>query len=201
MSTTIIALTGRRGAGKRTAARILADMGYQRVAFADRLLAEVAAAWRLDVGMLTDRRTHAYDIPALAIGMCTEPAYLAWAFEQGLSLHEPHSPRDTLKSWSAWRTHGDLDYFVRFVDGWLRTKIGLSAERLVVTDLRYHNQLHMLQTLGAKVISINRPSLGAGRFTSAIEADAHIANTGSMDELAANLRQCPLITNLQEVGP
>ena len=53
----IIGLTGHAGAGKDSAALCLLASAWRSIAFADALRVEIAAAWRIDVRMLTERAT------------------------------------------------------------------------------------------------------------------------------------------------
>ncbi len=205
----LIALTGRPGAGKATVAQILRDMGYQAIAFSGLLRDEVGAAWRLAPCMLTDSQAKTWDIPALAIGMCSEPAFLVWAFEQGLSLHEPHSPLWALQNWAIWRRRCDPDYFVRPVKKWIGRKVGTGSTRLVVTDLHFENEWHMLEGLGAHTLHIHRHIQVTDTANLQHESEealhrlpqhARIANDGTLTDLADAVKCCPIVLR-HEVTP
>lgn len=199
----LIALTGKPGSGKDTCAQILADIGYQSTAFADTLRAEVAAAFRLDVPMLSHRHTKEWPLPSLALGMCGEPAFMAWAFDQGLSLHEPRSPRWAMQRWATWRRRYDPDYFVRPVRQWIRRQLGLGSTALVITDLRMPNEWAMLELLGASVIRISRPhgpelegdtqSHESERDIPGLPEHAHIVNDACIGDLKDAILTCPLV--------
>ena len=99
----IIALTGRPGAGKDSIADVLApQQGFARIAFADALRREVCEAWRIDLRMLTDRPTKELELPALAAGMCSDPAFMRWVADGGDSLTAPRSPRWALQRWASF---------------------------------------------------------------------------------------------------
>ncbi len=55
----IVALVGEANAGRTTLAKALQAQGFTRIAFDDVARAEVAAAWRIDVRMLSDGHTMA----------------------------------------------------------------------------------------------------------------------------------------------
>ena len=137
----LIALTGHAGAGKDTAASFLVSAaGYQAIAFADALRREVAAAWRIDHRMLTDRATKEWPVPALAAGNCGEPGFVAWCNDSGHSLTEPRSARWVMQNWGSWVRRRQPNHYAMIVAAWARRRVGFGWRRLVVTDLRYPNE-------------------------------------------------------------
>ena len=196
----IIALTGRPGAGKDSIADVLApQQGFARIAFADALRREVCEAWRIDLRMLTDRPTKELELPALAAGMCSDPAFMRWVADGGDSLTAPRSPRWTLQRWASFKRQFTPDYFARIVERWIRRQLGSGWNRIVITDLRDPVEEAMLRRLGAKVVRVHRPELAAMPADTAmhvseqhhrIKADADILNDGSMQALADAVLEC-----------
>ena len=205
----IIALTGRPGAGKDSIADVLApQQGFARIAFADALRREVAEAWRIDLRMLTDRPTKELELPALAAGMCSDPAFMRWVADGGDSLTAPRSPRWTLQRWASFKRQFTPDYFARIVERWIRRQLGSGWNRIVVTDLRDPVEEAMLRRLGAKVVRVHRPELAALPSDTAmhvseqhhrIKADADILNDGSMQALADAALECVSLLEVRGV--
>ena len=158
----IIALTGRPGVGKDSIGDVLApQQGFARIAFADALRREVAEAWRIDLRMLTDRPTKELELPALAAGMCSDPAFMRWVVDGGDSLTAPRSPRWALQRWASFKRRFAPDYYASIVERWIRRQLGSGWTRIVVTDLRDPVEEAMLRRLGAKVVRVHRPELAA----------------------------------------
>ena len=207
----IIALTGRPGVGKDSIGDVLApQQGFARIAFADALRREVAEAWRIDLRMLTDRPTKELELPALAAGMCSDPAFMRWVADGGDSLTAPRSPRWTLQRWASFKRQFTPDYFARIVERWIRRQLGSGWDRIVVTDLRDPVEEAMLRRLGAKVVRVHRPELAAMPADTAMhvseqhhrtEADADILNDGSMQALADAVLECVGLLEVLVVAP
>ena len=207
----IIALTGRPGVGKDSIGDVLApQQGFVRSAFADALRREVAEAWRIDLRMLTDRPTKELELPALAAGMCSDPAFMRWVADGGDRLTAPRSPRWTLQRWASFKRQFTPDYFARIVERWIRRQLGSGWNRIVVTDLRDPVEEAMLRRLGAKVVRVHRPELAALPSDTAmhvseqhhrIKADADILNDGSMQALADAVLECVGLLEVLVVAP
>ena len=205
----IIALTGRPGVGKDSIGDVLApQQGFARIAFADALRREVAEAWRIDLRMLTDRPTKELELPALAAGMCSDPAFMRWVADGGDSLTAPRSPRWTLQRWASFKRQFTPDYFASIVERWIRRQLGSGWTRIVVTDLRDPVEEAMLRRLGAKVVRVHRPELAAMPADTAmhvseqhhrIKADADILNDGSMQALADAALECVSLLEVRGV--
>ena len=205
----IIALTGRPGAGKDSIADVLApQQGFARIAFADALRREVAEAWRIDLRMLTDRPTKELELPALAAGMCSDPAFMRWVADGGDSLTAPRSPRWALQRWASFKRRFAPDYYASIVERWIRRQLGSGWTRIVVTDLRDPVEEAMLRRLGAKVVRVHRPELAAMPADTAmhvseqhhrIKADADILNDGSMQALADAALECVSLLEVRGV--
>ena len=207
--TLIVALTGRPGVGKDSIGDVLApQQGFARIAFADALRREVCEAWRIDLRMLTDRPTKELELPALAAGMCSDPAFMRWVADGGDSLTAPRSPRWALQRWASFKRQFTPDYFARIVERWIRRQLGSGWNRIVVTDLRDPVEEAMLRRLGAKVVRVHRPELAAMPADTAmhvseqhhrIKADADILNDGSMQALADAALECVSLLEVRGV--
>ncbi len=198
----LIALTGRAGAGKDSvAATLVRHLNYKSIAFADALRAEIAEAWRIDPRMLQDHATKEWDVPALAVGMCGQPEFVKWrvhAFDDDLG--EPRSPRWIMQRWGDWRRRADPDHYARIVVRWLGRQIGTGWSRLMVTDVRFANELAQINGFSgrARLVRVHRPD--AGRHSVHIQhasetelrytpADVDLVNTGTLEDLvSATLR-------------
>lgn len=156
----LLGLTGGAGSGKDSVAQALRARGWQSIAFADALRAEVAQAWRIDQRMLSDRPTKEWPLPALAVGMCGDPHFIHWAAFHGHSLTEPRSPRWVMQRWGTdFRRSQDEDYWVNVVARWTVGRRGLGCNHLVVTDVRMANEAALVRGLGGFVVRVHRPEL------------------------------------------
>lgn len=198
--TFILALTGYPDVGKDTVAGILSPQhGFATIAFADALRREVAEAWRIDSRMLAARPTKELPLPALAVGMCSAPAFVRWCHDAGESLKEPRSPRWALQTWATYQRRFDASYYARIVDRWIIRQVGVGWNRIVVSDLRDPVEETVLRQLGAKVVRIHRPDAKPISGATAshiseqhhrIKADADIVNDGSIEALAEVTLRC-----------
>lgn len=193
----LIALTGRAGAGKDSvAATLVRHRNYRTIAFADALREEIAAAWRIDARMLMDPATKEWDIPALALGMCGEPEFVKWrvhAFDDDLA--DPCSPRWVMQRWGDFKRRADPDHYARIVARWLGRQVGSGWTRLVVTDVRFANELQHLRGLSDRVrlVRVHRPGGGpqparahaSETELANVDADHDLLNTGSLEDLVS----------------
>ncbi len=134
----IIGLCGYARAGKDTAAEGLVSVGYQRMAFADELK---RVAREIDP-IVWDR---------------VEREYINASQERS---------EDSLKATTNYR-----DFLVKLGRGmrsvdpdiWVRPVIKAAKEassNVVITDVRYPNEVHHIARSGGKVIYVGRPSVG-----------------------------------------
>ncbi len=182
----LIALTGHAGAGKDTAASFLVSAaGYQAIAFADALRAEIVEAWRIDVRMLQDPATKEIPLPALAAGNCGDPGFVRYV-QGGVTggrymVAPPRSPRWVMQQWGDFqkRRHGDA-YYADIVVRWLLRQAGTGWRRLVVTDLRFPHEEAALRSLApefdVRVVRVHRPQLAHAVPAMAADTAAHDSN-------------------------
>lgn len=156
----LLGFHGPAGAGKDTCAQLLASHGFQAVAFADALRAEIAEAWRIDTRMLSDRATKEWPIEALAIGRCADRGFvLGYPAEQ---RDEPRSPRWIMQQWGTeYRRANFRHYWIEKVHAWVRARRAEGLHRLCVTDVRFPNEAELVRYLGGVVVRVHRPSLPA----------------------------------------
>jgi hypothetical protein len=193
----VLGLTGHPGSGKDSCAEALEPLFFQSVAFADALRLEVAAAFRVDVRMLTDRVTKEVPLPALSIGMCGVRGFVHWAMDQRLCLQAPRSPRWVLQRWGTeFRRAQNPDYWVLQVERWIGRRTGLGHTRFVITDVRMDNEAALVRRLGGRLVRVHRPlgpPMAADTVGHSSEAHAGLAvhavihNDGSLDALQAEV--------------
>lgn len=204
---TVIAFTGKTGAGKDTAATALADgRGFLTIAFGDALRREICAAWRVDERVLTHRPTKELRTPALAVGMCSDPAFMHWCYDADESLHEPRSPRWVMQQWATYQRRFHPSRYADIVAHWIVRQFGLGFSRVAVTDLRDPVELAALQLLGVRlhVVRVHSPRAVAltadtARHSSErhmIPADFDLCNDASMQALAEAVFALPPVAAL-----
>ncbi len=82
--TKLIGLTGPAGSGKDTVADFLvAKHGFTKLAFADKLRAEICDAYDVPVQLLLERQTKDTPLPKLALVYCRDEAFIDWFLHTG----------------------------------------------------------------------------------------------------------------------
>lgn len=194
----IIGLTGHAGAGKDTVADMLAGRAWRRLAFADALRVEVAAAWHVDIRTLTDRVTKDTPLRALRVGNADHRDWLMFASVQGWSLLDERSPRWVMQRWGEFRRLQNPDWWVRHVEVWLATQQRENHPGLVITDVRMPNEATMLKRAGAVLVRVHRPDAGLqapdtvgheSEGHTALAVDEDIDNGGTMHDLYLQVDQ------------
>lgn len=196
----LIAFTGQAGAGKDTAAALLATYAkFQRLAFADTLRAEVAEAFGLTArpDLLHDRTRKETPMDVLALRNCASFCFvgaLATAHHATVNsawLDEPRSPRQILQWWGTeYRRREDENYWVKALASRLAVMRDAGGDRFAITDCRFLNELAYVRRCSGRLWRIERSGLPAveGQHASAtglqaIRADIDIANDGTVDQL------------------
>lgn len=192
----LLGLTGHAGAGKDSVAAVLGSAGYRTCALADALRIEVAEAWHIDPAMLTDRARKELPSPALRAAHGMRAEWLHWCSVQGISLHEPRSPRWVLQQFASFRRDRDALHWVRHVLVWIAQQSRLGAPGVVITDVHYANEAEALRAQGARLLRVHRPGLAglpaetaqhASEHHTAIEVDGDIHNDGTLADLSAEV--------------
>lgn len=199
MTGDLIGLTGHAGAGKDSVALVLCSAGYRSVAFADALRIEVAAAWRIDPRLLTDRASKEVPQARLAVGHAEDARWLQWACVQGHNVLAPRSARWLMQHWGSYRRAQHPDYWIRHVQVWMSQQWREGCNGLVITDVRMPNEAAALRAQGGRIVRVHRPGLPAlqadtaqheSEGHTALQADADIHNSGTLAELAAETWRC-----------
>lgn len=193
----LLGLSGQAGSGKDTCAALLMQEGFRSVAFADALREEVAEAWRVDQRMLTDRLTKEYAIPALAIANCAEAGFIKAMDQLGEDLQAPRSARWVLQRWGTeYRRATNSNYWIYEALQRIRRLRAAGWHRICITDVRFFNEAHVVDSLGGAVVRVVRPDLPrleASTVTHPSEAGAlpHsggvVHNDGTLEQLHAEL--------------
>ncbi|SOD25205.1 hypothetical protein SAMN05518800_1792 [Variovorax sp. YR752] len=210
-SITVIAFTGKTGVGKDSAAAVLHNNDhFETIAFADALRREIAAAWRIDERMLNHRPTKEWSIPALAVGMCSDPAFISWCFDADESLHEPRSPRWVMQHWADYQRRYRPAYYADIVTRWISRQASVGFRRFAITDLRdpveelaLHAlgvQLSVVRVLGPKSATLSVDTAQHSSERHKINADFELLNDGSLELLSDRVMALPPVRCLTDVG-
>jgi hypothetical protein len=190
----IVALTGYAGAGKDDAAAGLVEKGWTRVAFADAVRESVAATDpRIAFKSSDDRARNDGGWP---LGYSPKLHELladgGWGYAKRFSEVRVHLQRMGCEAGRS--IHGD-ECWIRIA----RRKIDAAPGHVVITDLRFKNEVDAVRSWGGKVIRIDRPGVGPvnGHCSEKLEfePDAVIENIGTTHDL-----QQKLIAECGEVG-
>lgn len=201
----IIGLCGFAGAGKDTVADVLVKhCGFQKLAFADALRAEVANGFNVSLNLLTERAKKEISTTALALHlapteflgqiMLTRLSQCSTVEVTAAELSEPASPRQIMQLWGTeYRRRQDPDYWVKQLTARLSYAIQAGGQRFVVTDCRFANEAAGLRAMGGVLWQVQRPGISAattpeGTHVSATDGtefapDATIVNHMGLHEL------------------
>jgi hypothetical protein len=192
----LIALTGPAGAGKDSVADALHHLGgFQRVAFASALYAEVCAAFAVPLKYLQTRETKELPMAALALEQCYDRRFVQAVVERtpAIGLHPARSPRWVLQHWGTeYRRAQDPEYWTRRLT---ETIDQSTAKSIVITDVRFENEAQLVQRLGGTLWRVERPGHGvttdhASDVTGAEwPCSAVIVNDGDLDDLRLSVAQ------------
>lgn len=177
----LIALCGAAGAGKDTVADMLPA---RKLAFADTLYAEVAAAWGVEQHVLRCRETKELEAPNLSVAHCKDMGFRTNCWRD--FHNRPRSPRQILQWWGDYRRAQDRKYFVD------ATTLAIvdCLDDVVITDVRFPNEAALVRQLGGQLWQILRPGYEAGGTGHASDTDGSefrpevvLENFGSLDDL------------------
>lgn len=164
----IIALTGAAGAGKDTVADILVTHArFTKIAFADALRLEVAAAFNLggNASLLAARHTKELPQPELALKNCSDLDFIDMLASRDLPpavtaepwLSRPRSPRQILQLWGTeYRRAQNPDYWTQRLSARVQQLQAAGEIRIVVTDLRFANEAAEIVHLGGTIWRVDR---------------------------------------------
>lgn len=181
----VIALHGLPRAGKDTVAHYLVEKyGFQQVAFADKLRREVLEAWPLmTMEMLTSselKESPNYDLGMHRMSEDHKHLFSGWYFstlDAGLSTSDlrdeffkRRSPRWVMQRWGDYRRSQKPLYFVDEVQAFVMQS-QIDGKSVVISDLRFPDELEALQRMAAEIWLIKRPTTDK-----AFEHDTHASN-------------------------
>ncbi len=141
-----VGIHGRMGSGKDALAQVLIDeFGFQRFAFGDLVKDEAVAAiknWPKE-----DKRIYPFDVEQIL-----ERCYQRGDFEAPLRKPTNADMRVVLQWWgTGYRRRQNPDYWVE------APRVGKLPKKVVITDVRFPNEMAMIKAFGGEVWLIERP--------------------------------------------
>ncbi|MCW3478779.1 hypothetical protein OL229_04255 [Neisseriaceae bacterium JH1-16] len=198
--TLLIGLTGPAGSGKDTLAYNICHIAphlFEKIAFADPLRSEVAAAFGLDDwSILTDRTLKELPTGRLALERCSELDFVEAIVSETSSrllidaLSRPRSPREILQLWGTEyrRQTVATDYWTRQMARRLDTILS-QGRGVVISDVRTADEAELTRELGGQVLHIHRAEVEPvrGHVTERAvpvdhDQDHHLHNDDSLDD-------------------
>lgn len=175
----IIGFCGYARSGKDTAAKALIERGWKRVAFADALKADVACAMQRSLCKIADG------------GVLSE------------TLIEDHKEafRPLLVEYGRAMRRVRASYWIDRAMTEIRAlSDGIYGDNVVITDVRYQNEVNAIHAAGGKVIQIFRHGIAAANDEESnsfahVYPDAIIWNDGAIEELHAKVLCACGLTN------
>lgn len=165
----LIGLAGPRACGKDTTADLLTThAGFTKLAFGDALYTEVSKAFGISVPELQHRPTKELLTQALSLQRCSSDQFVARMIRLAhldggglVDLEAPRSPRRILQWWGTeYRRQMAVGYWVTQVS---RRIHFLTSERLaqrfVITDCRFANEVEMVRAFGGRMWQITRAGI------------------------------------------
>lgn len=196
---TLVGVTGAGGSGKDSLAEVLvAENGFQRVAFADALYMEVADAFDVDVSFLRRRETKELPSTFLVLARCHDAGFRkvmrTYIAQAGLNVR-CLSPRKVLQLWGTeYRRDTDDSYWLRALFDYMQSEVKKGRTKFVVTDCRFDNEAAMIRISGGKVVHIERPKApkvsAHAREVPVFrkEGEAVVVNDGTLEEFQQKAR-------------
>jgi hypothetical protein len=189
-TTMIIGLTGLPGTGKDAVAGILAQLeNFTRLAFADPVRSEIAAAFNLPYARLEFRETKEIPTIDLALNRCSNTDFASLMLRAEFSdqdpdlpeiesfMNQPRSPRWIMQMWGTEfrRIHSGWLYWVRQLD-WKLQGLADAGDNIVVTDVRFDDEASYLISNGAEIWRITRPGCTSSSHASDQAVDDHLVS-------------------------
>lgn len=187
----IYGLTGFASVGKDTVADLLVThLGFRKLAFADALRGEVAAAFAIDLSRLTD--PHTKNEPMDAFALSNAPAAFCnavlaaavWAGDipdsaaRSAFYDAPRSPRQIMQWWGTeYRRAQNPQYWTDQLLKRVQCYRKYREQRFVITDCRFGNEVDVVvRHLRGELWQITRPGIDAastaeGQHISATSGD------------------------------
>jgi hypothetical protein len=190
----LLGLTGLKGSGKDTVgAYLVKEHGFERRSFADKLKESAAALFDVPAWQFDEWKRDPEMRVGFAVYSPTREMY--YLKDEGITV------REFLQRYG---TEAHRDVFGR--DFWIDHVLpvgGFYAGRaIVVTDVRFRNEMERIQLVGGHVIFVDRPALDQKDPHSSetevgygTEIGYHLMNDSTMDELYDNIERM-----LEELG-
>ncbi|MBO1012287.1 hypothetical protein IPU70_01905 [Achromobacter sp. SD115] len=174
----VVGLAGHAGAGKDTCADILVSAhSFARLAFADALRAELAAAFGVDLRLFTERSAKERPTHELALHRCSDRAFveLIRSLPLGLTLDRALSPRWAMRLWGTEyrRNQSGKDYWILRAHEALESLHRDGWRRIAITDVRFANEAALVHSIGGEVWRVVRPTADAVLAPHASEQDVN----------------------------
>ncbi|MHB1630691.1 MAG: nucleoside/nucleotide kinase family protein [Acidithiobacillus sp.] len=195
----IIGLTGAAGSGKDSVADILvAEHGFQRIAFADVLYEEVSTAFNVPIEFLKNRETKEKPSARLSLGHCMDDKFAMLVRQIKHRGNRPighasvpYSPRQILQWWGDYRRAQSKTYLVDKV----RDRLAMATDTdWVIVGVRAQNEADLVQELGGQLGLVLRPGVepvadhDSEEFWKTCSPDVVIQNDGTLAGLASTVK-------------
>jgi hypothetical protein len=191
----LLGLTGLKGSGKDVVgAYLVKEHGFERRSFADKLKESAAALFDVEAWEFDEWKND----PAMVVGI-GQPSS---EYDNSIDTLPPTlSVRNFLQRYG---TEAHRDIFGRdfWVDNVLPVGGFYAGRAIVVTDVRFRNEMERIQLVGGHVIYVDRPALDQKDPHSSEQevgygADVgyHLMNDSTIDELYDNIERM-----LEELG-
>lgn len=180
----LLGLSGIRSAGKDTIAGIMIkEHGFSRIAFADPLYTETAAAFGVPVSKLRDRENKEVKQSYLGLSNCTDKDFVCVAQTAGLDMGS-NSPRAILQTWGTeyrrWSVYGHDQYWIDKVYDLLASD---PISDFIIPDCRFISEVAMVKSLGGYHLRVRRPAIESA--WAADEHSQHLSETELLNELVS----------------
>lgn len=193
----LVGICGRAGAGKDTVGEILRNShGFTALAFADALRQEIIQAFAVGPDIFSrDQKERRQD--ALAISRCGDQGFLDVMAARRIDLLAPRSPREIMQWWATeFRRAQDAGYWTTQAALAIDAAVRAGHRRIVLTDVRFPNEAHLVRRLTGVVWRIRRPQADQAPIQHESESlldlllpDFSIQNDQSLTRLAVRTLQ------------
>lgn len=209
----LIGLMGKKGSGKDSAADALCDEGWMRVAFADGLYTEVAEAFGVSVEFLSHRDGKESPSSQLTLSRCKNDTFYSlalrilteeqkygnckggWLFNH-LAGQFVLSPRKVLQLWGTEFRRAQSDTY--WTDQVLARSSLAEWQKIVVTDVRFENEVEAIHRAGGKILRVVRPANpywtpgethASEKLADTYEGDFTIVNDSTLESLHSKIKE------------
>lgn len=147
----IIGLSGLKGSGKDTVgAYLVKQYAFQRLSFADKLKQSAAALFGVEPSELEKMKND--PTVQVVIGRYTDTREAYYSFNDAMSV------REMLQRYGT-EAHRDVFGENFWVDQLLPVEGYYAGRAIVVTDVRFKNELRRITEIGGFTVFVNRPAL------------------------------------------